>query len=68
MELDNELISYYDTPCRARVRQIRLIVVPVKFIQVVMSACHIYPLAGHSHGHRELFRIMAQFWWPMVNN
>ena len=32
-----------------------------------MSACHVSPLAGHSHGQRTLFRILARFWWPMVN-
>ena len=49
------------------VRQIRLRVVPVKFRLVVMSACHVYLLLGHIHEHKTLFRIMAQFWWPMVN-
>ena len=61
------MISYYYTPRTARVRQLRLRVVPVKFRRVVMSACHIYPLAGHSHEQRTLFRILERFWWPMVN-
>ena len=33
-----------------------------------MSACHVSLLAGHSHDQRTLFRVLAQFWWPMVNN
>ena len=44
-----------------------MIVVPVKFRKVVMSECHIPPLAGHIHEQRTLFRIMAQFWFPLVN-
>ena len=41
--------------------------VPVKFRQVVMSACNVYPLEGHINEQRTLFRILAQFWWPVVN-
>ena len=51
----------------AKVRQLRLIVVPFKFRQVVMSTCHVSTLAGHSHEQKTLFRILALFWWPMVN-
>ena len=32
-----------------------------------MSACHISPLAGHSHEQRTLFRILARFGRPMIN-
>ena len=32
-----------------------------------MSACHVLPLVEHRYGQRTLFRIPAQFWWPMVN-
>ena len=65
--MDNGLISYYETPLTARVRQLRLKSVPVKFRLVVMSSCHIYPLAGHSHEHRTLFRILERFWWTILN-
>ena len=41
--------------------------VPIKFRQVVMSACHVSPLSGHSHEKRTLLQILEQFWWPMVN-
>ena len=50
------------------VRQQSLMVVPVKFRQVVMLALHVYPLEGHIHEQRNLFRILARFCWPMVNN
>ena len=32
-----------------------------------MSECHVYPLTGHSHEQITLLRILAWFWWPMVN-
>ena len=67
LELDNGLISYYDTPRIARVIQLRLRVVPVKFIQVVISECHVSPLSGHIHDHRTLLMVLARFWWTMVN-
>ena len=65
--MENGLISYYETLYTARVRQLRLRVVPVKFRLLVMSSCHVSTLAGHSHAKRTLFRILARFWWPMVN-
>ena len=67
MELDNGLISYYDNPRTARVRQLILRVVPVNFILVMMLACHASPLAGHSHEQRTLCRILSRFLGPMVN-
>ena len=65
--LYNGLISYSDTLCTARVRQLRLRLVHVKSRRGVMSACHVSPLAGHIYDQRTLFRILARFWWPMVN-
>ena len=67
LNLDDGLILYYDTPCTARVRKLRLIVVPIKFIQVVTSSYHVYPLVGQIHDQRTLFRILEQFLWPMFN-
>ena len=66
--MENGFISYYDTPPKARVRQLRLIVVPFKLRKVVMSAWHVSPLSGHRHAHRTLYRKLEWFWWPMVNN
>ena len=31
LDTDNGLVFYYKTPCRVRVSQLRIIVVPVKF-------------------------------------
>ena len=61
------MISYYCTPHTTRARKLRLRIVHVELRRVVMSACHISPLAGHIHDQRKLFRILARFWWPMVN-
>ena len=67
MYLINELIYYYDTPHTPRIRQLSLIVVPVKFRQVVISVLHVSLLLVRSHDQRTLFRILARFWCPMVN-
>ena len=61
------MISYYSTPRTSRVRQLRLRVVPVKFRRVVMSECHVSPLAVHIHEQRTLNRILARFLWEIVN-
>ena len=37
LELNNDMIFYYDTPLKAIVRKIRLIVVPLRFRKVVIS-------------------------------
>ena len=61
LKLDNGLIYYYDTPRTYMVRQLIIIVLPVKFRLVLMLACHVSPLAGHSHDQRTIFRIVARF-------
>ena len=61
------MIYYYDTPCTARGRKLRLRVVPVKIRQVVMLAYHVYPLEGHIDDQRTLFRTVTRFLQPMVN-
>ena len=65
LEFHNWLIFYYDTPHTARVRQLRMRVVPVIFRPVLMSVCHVSLLSGYSHDHRTLFRILESFWLPM---
>ena len=65
--MENGLISYYNTPRKYWVRQLRLIVVPIKFRRVVNKACLVSLLEGHSHEQRILSSVLARFWWPMVN-
>ena len=67
LDLNSGLILYQDSPFTARVRQTRTRAVPVKYIQVASSSCHISPLAEHSNRKQTLFRIMSWIWWEMVN-
>ena len=67
LDIENVLISYYDTLHTDRVRQLRPRVAPVKFRRVVMSASHVSTLSGKIHEQRTLFRILTRFWWPMFN-
>ena len=55
MDLYNVLILYYDTPLTARVSQMRLGVVPVKFIQVMMPERHLSPLEVDRHDQKTVF-------------
>ena len=68
LDMENGLITYHETQHTDRVSKPRLKVVPVKFRQVVIPECHVYPLSGHSHDQRTLFRILARFLCLMVNN
>ena len=61
------MVLYHYTPKTARVRQLRLILVPVRFRQVVISSCHVSTLSGHIHKQITLFMILERFWWTMVN-
>ena len=68
LELHNGLIFYLKCIYTDRVRKLRLKVVHVKFRLVVMAACDLSSISGHRHEQRTLFRILALFWCPMVNN
>ena len=34
---------------------------------MLISGFHVFPLVGHSHEQRTLFRILVRFWWPMFD-
>ena len=55
LELYNGLIFYYNTPHIYRVRKLGLILVPVRFIRVVVSACYLHLLARSLMSHSRCF-------------
>ena len=67
MDQDNILVFYYDTPCTYIFIQLSMILVPIKLILVVMSACHVYPLVRNIHEHKTVFEILEWFCSPVVN-
>ena len=63
-EEENGILFFQEEGRRAKVRQLRLRVVPKALRMAVFSACHSSPMAGHSGVKRTLFRLEARFWWP----
>ena len=64
LELDDDLIYYYEHSKSSRVRQLRAKVVPPKLRRVALAACHVSPFAGHSGVDKTVYRLRARFWWP----
>ena len=61
------MILYYIIPNTVRFRKLRLIVIPYKFRRVVISSYYVYTIVGHRRKHINLFSILVQFFWQMVN-
>ena len=51
----------------ARVGKLRPRLVSIKFRWVVVSVFHVSSLSVHIYEQRTLFRILARFWFPVVN-
>ena len=64
LELDNDILYYYDHSKIRDMRQLRRRVVPQRLRQLVFIACHTSPFAGHSGLTRTLYRMQTRFWWP----
>ena len=67
LEQDEGSILYYVIQCKAVVKQLRLIVVPIKFRQVVISYFYGSLLDVHIHEKSTLFSTTERFWWSKVN-
>ena len=66
IEVEDELVYFYEKSRAARVRQLRVRVVPISLRRVVIVACHSSPFAGHSGINRTLYRVQTRYWWPGV--
>ena len=64
LELDNDILYYYDHSKTRDMRQLRRRVVPERLRQLIFIACHTSPFAGHSGLTRTLYRLQTRFWWP----
>ena len=64
LEADDDLVYYYERSSAARVRQLRVKVVPPVLRRNVVAACHSSPFSGHSGITRTLYRLQTRFWWP----
>ena len=64
LEVDNDILYYYDHSRARAMRQLRRRIVPYQLRHLVFIACHTSPFAGHSGLHRTLYRLQTRFWWP----
>ena len=65
-ETEEGLIYHTGEPRLTQVRQLRRRVVPKALRQIVLTAYHATPLAGHAGVYRTYWRIAARYWWPRM--
>ena len=66
LEQEDGLLYHTGEPRITQIRQLRRRVVPKSLRQVVITAYHATPLAGHSGIYRTYWRIAARYWWPRM--
>ena len=66
LEEEEGIIYHMGEPRLTQIRQLRRRVVPKKLRQIVITAYHATPLAGHSGFFRTYWRIAARYWWPRM--
>jgi ribosomal protein L21E len=66
LEHEDGLIYHTGEPKLTQVRQLRRRVVPKSLRQIIITAYHATPLAGHSGIYRTYWRIAARYWWPRM--
>ena len=66
LEAEDGIIYHLCEPRFTQIRQLRRRVVPPAIRQIVITAYHATPLAGHSDNYRTYWRIAARYWWPRM--
>ena len=66
LETEDGLLYHTGEPRLTQIRQLRRKVVPRPLRQLVITAYHATPLAGHSGIYRTYWRIAARYWWPRM--
>ena len=66
LEQEDGIIYHIGEPRWTQVRQLRRRVVPKILRQLVITAYHATPLAGHSGQYRTYWRVAARYWWPRM--
>jgi hypothetical protein len=66
LEQEEGLIYHTGEPRITLIRQLRRKVVPKSLRQLIITAYHATPLAGHSGIYRTYWRIVARYWWPRM--
>lgn len=66
LEQEDGIIYHTGEPRWTQIRQLRRRVVPKSLRQLVITAYHATPLAGHSGIYRTYWRVAARYWWPRM--
>ena len=64
LEVDDDLLYNWEHPKAALIRQLRRRVVPTTLQQVIYTAYHASPMAGHVGFYKTYWRITARYFWP----
>jgi hypothetical protein len=68
LEVENDILYHYEHPTATNIRQLWHPVVPVSLHQLIYTAYHATPLAGHVGVYKTYWRIVAQYYWPRMYN
>jgi hypothetical protein len=66
LEQEDGIIYHTGEPKWTQIRQLRRRVVPKSLRQLIITAYHATPLAGHSGIYRTYWRVAARYWWPRM--
>jgi hypothetical protein len=64
LELEDGTIYQYEEPKATKIRQLRRRVVLTRLRNLIMTAYHTTPIAGHTGYYKTYWRIAARFFWP----
>ena len=65
-EVDDDVLYQLEHPKAMVIRQLRRRVVPTSLRQVIYTAFHASPMAGHVGFYKTYWRIAARYFWPTM--
>jgi hypothetical protein len=68
LEVEDGILYQWEHPKIAAIRQLRRRVVPIGMRQLVYTAYHASPMAGHVGFYKTYWRIAARYFWPGMHS
>ena len=65
-QVEDDVLYQLEHPKGVKLRQLRRRVVPVSLRQVIYTAHHASPMAGHVGFYKTYWRIAARYYWPSM--
>jgi hypothetical protein len=66
LEVEDDVLYQLEHPKAMVIRQLRRRVVPAGLRQLIYTAFHSTPMAGHTGHYKTYWRIAARYWWPSM--